>query len=82
MTSGWVDAGAGVYPPMRLSQRLLAQLAGDNDGLVPTSSAIWAEHLGTVDADHARLGSVGRGAGFDSRAFYLALAETLRERGY
>jgi triacylglycerol lipase len=74
-------AGTGIYPPLRLSQRLLAQLAGDNDGLVPTSSAIWAEHLGTVDADHARLGGVGRGAGFDSKDFYLAVAAILRERG-
>ena len=75
-------AGAGMYPPLRVSHRILTQLAGDNDGLVPTASAIWAEHLGTVEADHARLAGVTSGtAGLDSKQFYLDIAGRLRDRG-
>jgi len=75
-------AGAGVYRPLRFTHRLLTQLAGYNDGLVPTASAIWEEHLGTVATDHARLVGLGRGGAFDSLEFYLGVAGVLRERGF
>jgi triacylglycerol lipase len=75
-------AVAGIYPPLRVSLRILTQLAGENDGLVPTVSAIWAEHLGTVEADHARLVGLRAGKGLDSREFYLRVTGELRERGF
>jgi triacylglycerol lipase len=75
-------AVTGIYPPLRVSLRILTQLAGENDGLVPTASAIWAEHLGTVEADHARLVGLRAGKGLDSREFYLGVAGVLREKGF
>lgn len=79
--AGW-GTTAGLYPGLLVQHRLLARLAGENDGIVPTASAVWGEGLGTLDADHARLIGlrVGRG-GLDSKALYLEIAGHLRERG-
>lgn len=82
---GWAGPGThvGVYPPLVLPNRILYALAGENDGIVPTASAVWGEWLGVLDADHAR--QVGMGfapsSGFSSKAFYLAVCEHLRARG-
>ncbi len=76
------SGGAGMYAPLRVSHRLLTKLAGENDGIVPTAAAIWAEHLGTVEADHARLVGLRAGRGLDSNEFYLGVAGVLRERGF
>jgi triacylglycerol lipase len=73
--------GAAVYPPLRVAHRILTRLAGENDGMVPTASAVWGEHLGTLEADHARLIGLRFGAGLDSKALYLEVAEHLRRRG-
>ena len=66
------------------SYRLLQLLAGDNDGIVPTDSAVWGEHLGTLGADH--FDEVGQLAGetsdgFNHRAFYLGEARRLKDLG-
>jgi triacylglycerol lipase len=56
-------------------------LGGDNDGVVPVSTATWGELLGVLPADHwdlvgqiplQRLGS------FDTQAFFLSEARRLR----
>jgi len=74
--------GVPIYPALVPANRILARLAGENDGLVPTASAVWEEHLGTLNADHARLVGLrmGRG-GLDSKALFLEIATRLRDRG-
>lgn len=65
---------------------LLARF-GENDGLVPTDSMPWGEHLGLLFADH--VDSVGQIADrereddpFDHRAFYLGEAARLADAGF
>ena len=71
-----------MYPPLVVPNRILYGLAGLNDGIVPTASMTWGEDLGAIDADHARqIGLKIPGTrGHDSKAFFLELAERLRER--
>ena len=65
-----------------LPNRILYGLGGLNDGLVTVESARWGRFLGTVDADHARqIGLRLTPSAFDSRAFFLAIAQHLRDRG-
>ncbi len=79
-----------IFLPMRFASRIIQDEEGDNDGLVPRSSAIWKEayHLATIDADH--LNQIGwwnfgeKKAGlsrheFEGRIqdFYLELASSL-----
>ena len=59
---------------------------GENDGIVPTSSMPWGEHLGLVFADHFdEVGQIADGSPsrdpFDHRAFYLNEARRLRSAG-
>jgi triacylglycerol lipase len=64
---------------------LLPPIAGENDGLVPATSAIWGEHRGTVRSDHFEsvgwslaLPSRQAARPFDHVAFWLrATAEAL-----
>ncbi|MCB1859179.1 MAG: alpha/beta fold hydrolase [Gammaproteobacteria bacterium] len=83
---------AGVRPPAELPAilrpwgRLLQRCAGDNDGLVPASSAHWGERGGTVRSDHLELvgWSLSRnrdelGRPFDDRALYLRILDLLQE---
>jgi hypothetical protein len=78
--------------PLRLPYEI-CQRYGDNDGLVPVSSAKWGRYLGTVEADHWDLvntwGLMGklvktttRSATFNPRDFYLALATKLYQEGH
>ena len=75
--------GVGISPALAIPNRILYGLAGVNDGIVPTASMAWGEPLGLLAADHGRqIGlSVGPSGGFDSKAFFAAHAEALRERG-
>lgn len=72
-----------MYPPLVIPNRILYDLVGLNDGIVPTASGRWGECLGTLDADHARqIGlRVTPSATYDSFAFFEALCDRLRERG-
>ncbi|MEM6784203.1 MAG: lipase [Bacteroidota bacterium] len=70
------------YVPLIVTNQLLYRLAGVNDGIVPTTSMQWGEHLGTVDADHAALvGMKLVPGGHDSKRFYASLASHLAARG-
>jgi pimeloyl-ACP methyl ester carboxylesterase len=54
---GCLDA---VDPLLLFSYDTIWLAAGANDGLVPTSSAIWGEYLGVVAADHIdEIGQIG-----------------------
>ena len=77
-------ATASVYPPLVVPNRILHRLAGLNDGIVPTASAVWGEPLGVLDADHARLVGLALrpSATFESRAFYLSVCERLAAKGF
>ncbi len=79
-----------IFLPMRFASRIIQNEEGDNDGLVPRSSAMWKEdyHLATIDADHLnQIGWWNCGEGragvsrkeFESRIqdFYLRLASGL-----
>ncbi|MDX1419127.1 MAG: lipase [Rubricoccaceae bacterium] len=70
----------GIYPPLAVPNRILHDLGGVNDGLVTVESARWGRFLGTVDADHARQIGLSASA-FDAGAFYLSVAQHLREQG-
>jgi triacylglycerol lipase len=59
---------------------------GENDGIVPTASMLWGEHLGMLFADHFdEVGQIADGERdedpFDHRAFYLSEARRLRDAG-
>jgi len=64
---------------------LLSLTDGDNDGMVPVSSAIWGDYMGEIPADH--MDSVGQVVDlvnpvFDHRAFYVSEARRLAALGY
>ena len=73
-----------MYPPLVVPNRILHGLAGLNDGIVPTASAVWGDPLGTLDADHARLIglSLTPSETFESCAFYLSVCDRLAVRGF
>jgi len=73
-----------IAPYLVPTYRALQLIDGDNDGIVPTESAIWGEHLGTIGADH--FDEVGQLAGqtdgnWDHRAFFLGECFRLAEAG-
>ena len=72
-----------IYAPLRLPNRILHAAAGLNDGIVPTASMRWAEHLGTIEADHARqIGlALAPATDYDSLSFAEAHVAALRQRG-
>ena len=82
------QAGKGtsqtMYPPLVVPNRILHSLAGLNDGIVPAASAVWGEHLGTLDADHARLIGLALTPSntYESCAFYLSVCDRLAVRGF
>ncbi|MCO4773697.1 MAG: hypothetical protein KDA24_26940 [Deltaproteobacteria bacterium] len=83
---GCRDAMGGevIAPYLIATYRALQLIDGDNDGIVPTQSAMWGEHLGTLGADH--FDEVGQLAGqtdgnFDHRAFYLGECFRLYDAG-
>ncbi len=72
-----------IYPPLAVPNRVLYARAGVNDGLVAVESATWGDFRGVLDADHARQIGLRLAPGsFDSKAFYLAVARDLGERGF
>jgi hypothetical protein len=76
--------GETIAPYLAATYRALQLLDGDNDGIVPTESAIWGQHLGTVGADH--FDEIGQLAGltdgnYDHRGFFLNECFRLAEAG-
>ncbi|MEM8560418.1 MAG: lipase [Bacteroidota bacterium] len=70
------------YVPLMVPNQILYRLAGVNDGIVPTASMAWGDHLGTISADHAALvGMKLMPGGIDAKAFYRSLVEHLAARG-
>ena len=70
---------------IRWSYDLIYLAAGENDGIVPVSSAPWGEYRGTVPADH--FDEVGQllgvtGPNFDHEEFYLQIARDLASGGH
>jgi triacylglycerol esterase/lipase EstA (alpha/beta hydrolase family) len=60
-------------------------VAGENDGLVPTSSAIWGEYLGLVPADHIdEIGQIGglTDPDYDHVEFFRQNARMLRDEAF
>ncbi len=77
--------GDAVDAPILTGYQILTSVAGDNDGVVPVSSAPWGAYHGTVPADH--FDEVGQVAGatspeFDHLAFYRDRARDLRDAGH
>lgn len=67
--------------PMLMPAHLyLSQKMGPNDGLVPVSSQVWGERLGTIEADH--WAQIGWSVTFDAPEFYARVAEELRKTGF
>ena len=58
---------------------------GPNDGIIPTSSMLYGEHLGQLNADHFdEIGQIADqlSGPFDHLAFYLSEANRLRSLGF
>lgn len=66
-------------PLLLPSYLYLSEQAGENDGLVPTTSQRWGEILGQVEADH--WAQIGWSPRFDAPAFYAGLLRELTARG-
>jgi triacylglycerol lipase len=62
------------------SHLYLAELSGENDGVVPATSQTWGEVLREIDADH--WAQIGWSSGFDAPAMYEELLRELRGRGF
>ncbi len=67
------------------SYDLIYLAAGDNDGIVPVSSAVWGDYRGEVAADH--FDEVGQlfgvtGPNFDHLQFYSDVARELASEGH
>lgn len=70
---------------IRWAYDIIYLTAGDNDGIVPVSSAQWGDYRGEVPADH--FDEVGQLFGvtnenFDHREFYLERARDLAREGH
>jgi len=70
---------------IRWAYNLIYLEAGDNDGMVPVSSAPWGDFRGTVPADH--FDEIGQvlgitGPNFDHLEFYKSLARDLAAEGH
>ena len=71
--------------PFLLSTYTLLSAWGPNDGLVPTSSMLYGEHLGILSADHFdQIGQIADGPSrsFDHLSFYLSEVSRLRSLGF
>lgn len=78
--------GSSVDALLLASHAVIEGERGSNDGIVPTSSMFWGEHLGELPADHFKqIGQILRGPNasgpFQHRAFYLSEAQRLRDLG-
>ena len=73
-----------VHALIAASYWILRDAAGDNDGIVPVSSAPWGDFRGTVDADH--FSEIGQFAGvtgtFEHLEFYKARARDFAAEGH
>lgn len=58
----------------------LAEVAGENDGVVPAASQRWGEVLAEVEADH--WAQIGWSRHFDAAELYAGLLRELRARGF
>ena len=69
-----------------LTQKYLAKEAGENDGMVPVSSAKWGLYRGVLDADHLDITGTKIGDGdpgqFDHLKFLYSLLSELRANGF
>jgi len=65
-----------------LTHKYLTEIAGANDGMVPSASQCWGEVLKEIEADHwAQIGWSGTSA-FDALVFYEEILRELRGRGF
>jgi pimeloyl-ACP methyl ester carboxylesterase len=74
-----------VDPLLLFSYDTIFLVAGANDGLVPTSSAVWGEYLGLIPADHIdEIGQIGglTDADYDHIGFFRDNARMLREAAF
>jgi triacylglycerol esterase/lipase EstA (alpha/beta hydrolase family) len=72
-----------VDPLLLFSYDTIFLFSGANDGLVPTSSAIWGEYLGLVPADHIdEIGQIGglTDLDYDHVEFFRENARMLRDK--
>jgi triacylglycerol lipase len=75
-----VKAKLRMNPLLLAPYLFLSERDGANDGLVAASSQAWGECWGEIEADH--WAQIGWSKRFDAPAFFAAVAEQLRERGF
>ena len=77
-------AGSAGKPVFRPFNSWLYSREGVNDGIVSVASSQWGDFQGEIEADHLQqIGiEVLAGSSFSSKAFVLALAEDLAQRGF
>jgi pimeloyl-ACP methyl ester carboxylesterase len=82
---GSIGCQDAVDPLLVFSYDTIWLAAGPNDGLVPTSSAVWGEYLGLVPADHIdEIGQIGglTDPDYDHVGFFRENARMLRDEAY
>jgi triacylglycerol esterase/lipase EstA (alpha/beta hydrolase family) len=80
----WESCGNAVNAYLAVTHQLLRDKAGDNDGIVPTQSAVWTGFQWVLAADHFdEVGQLaGMTGGFDHLAFYKTVVEAMRAEGF
>jgi triacylglycerol lipase len=80
----WEDCGNPIDPIMAATYGVLRNLAGDNDGIVPTASAVWGDFKGVIIGSH--MNEVGHLFGatgpFDYIKFYSDMMAATKAEGY
>jgi triacylglycerol esterase/lipase EstA (alpha/beta hydrolase family) len=80
---GGIGCQDAVDALLLFSYNTIFLVAGPNDGLVPTSSAVWGEYLGLVPADHIdEIGQIGglTDPDYDHVGFFRDNARMLRAK--
>jgi len=80
-----IDCGDICDVEIRWAYDLIYLHSGDNDGMVPVSSAPWGDYRGTIPADH--FDEIGQvlgitGPNFDHLDFYLGVVRDLAVAGH
>lgn len=82
---GALSCQDAVDPLLLFSYNTIFLVAGANDGLVPTTSAVWGEYLGLVPADHIdEIGQIGglTDSDYDHVGFFRDNARMLRDNAF
>jgi hypothetical protein len=73
-------SGRSVHPLLWPTHRILTELGGPNDGVVPLASQAWGEVVAEIEADH--WAQIGWSRHFDAAELFEELLRELRANGF